>query len=268
MVCARLRIIWFYFLLIISFPFFVTDLQQSVAAENNHDQSNSQDLAKELAQTIAPLFNITLRDYYVASRWNRPDTANIVELQTTIPFEFAGQKNILRSDIPFRTASELGPGLSDTNVFDLIVFPYSVGFWGIGPILNFGINKGPGIDTLQAGPAAAFVITSAKRLSVGVLNKNLFSENVALSTLQPILQYKVSEVVTIGLGDLPLVYDWKNNHFAVVSLGIKAGVLFKVGQQPIGVFVDPQFNTKSNSQLYHWTIATGVTLPLKPLSGE
>jgi hypothetical protein len=226
------------------------------------------ELSRLLAQTVASLFSVTIQNYYVASHWSEPGTANIVDFRALVPFEVEGQENLMRIDIPFRTASELGPGLSDTRIFDLLTFEFPTGFWGVGPVFNLGINRGPGIDTVEAGPAATLMFTTIPKVSVGLLTQNVFSEHVAVSTLQPILVYQPSEAFTIGLGDLPLAYDWNRKQFAVVSVGFQAGVLIHAASQPIRLFVNPQFNTKSSTQLYQWTIATGVVLPLKPVGSK
>jgi hypothetical protein len=220
------------------------------------------DISKELSQTLSSLFSITIQNYLIASRWNFAGSANLVEFQSLIPFKVWEQKNILRLNVPFRTQSELGPGLSDVRIFDLLVFGTDNGFWGVGPAFNLGVNKGPGIDTVQVGPAAGFVFSSIKNLSIGLLNQNFFSDQVALSTLQPILVYRPGNIWTIGLGEFPLVYNWNTNQFAVFSVGFQLGVLIPVAEQPVRFFVNPQFNTKSNTQLYHWTVAFGVNLPI------
>lgn len=207
----------------------------------------------------------------MASRWNRPGTANAVEFRSLLPFKVWEQENLLRISLPFRTQSELGSGLSDARLFDLLIFDVGAdgsrsGFWGVGPVFNLGVNKGPGVDTFQVGPALALILTSIRSLSIGLLNQNFFSSQVAASTLQPILAYQATRTWSFSLGELPLVYDWKTNQFAVVSFGLQIGALFDIAKQPIRFFVNPQFNTKSNAQLYHWTIATGVTLPVAAIT--
>lgn len=227
--------------------------------------SSPKDVNPELAHPLGSLFSLTIRNYFIASRWNQPGTANVVEFQSVIPFEVWKQKNLTRLSVPFRTQSELGPGLSDVRLFDLLVFPTRRGFWGVGPVFNLGINRGPGVDALQGGPAAAFVIAPTEGLRVGFLNQNFFNEQVAFSALQPILSYQAGNSWTIGLGELPLVYNWNTDQFAVLSLGLQVGLLVQVAKQPVRFFVNPQFNTRSSTQLYQWTIAFGMTLPLKPV---
>lgn len=221
------------------------------------------EITQQLAQTLGFIFSITVQDYFIASRWNRPGSANLVETRLLTPFEVWGQKNLLRLSVPFRTESELGPGLSDVRLFDLLIFKMSGGFWGVGPVFNLGINRGPGIDTLQLGPAAAIIITSAK-LSIGALNQNFFSGDVAFTTLQPILVYQPTKSWTLSLGELPLVYNFKKSRFAVFSVGLQIGYTADIANQPVRFFINPQYNTRSSTQLYRWTFASGFTLPLLP----
>jgi hypothetical protein len=225
-------------------------------------RAEDESLAKRSAQSVASLFSITIQDYFIASRWNRPGTANVVEFRTLIPFRIWEQNNLMRLSVPFRTESELGPGLSDVRIFDLLMFGSSKLNWGVGPVFNLGINKGPGIDTLQAGPVAALVFSPSQHWSLGLLNQNLFSEQFAVSTLQPILTYAINRTWTLSLGELPLVYDWKKDRFSVFSIGLQIGVLVSVSKQPVRFFLNPQFNTQENTRYYHWTIASGVTIPI------
>lgn len=241
-----------------------TAIARGAATTADPGLASDDEVSQALSQTLSSLFSITIQDYFIASRWNRPGTANLVEFRTLTPFSLWGQNNLLRLNVPFRTESELGPGLSDVRLFDLVLFQTDSGFWGVGPVFNLGINRGPGIDTIQVGPVAAWVTTAIESLSIGILNQNFFSAQRAFSTLQPILVYRPSARWTIGLGELPLVYDWNDGQFAVFSIGVQIGLLFKAGSQPLRIFVNPQFNTKSSTQLYRWTIATGVTLPLLP----
>jgi hypothetical protein len=237
----------------------------SESPEDSRSLADHPELTKEAAQTIASLFSITLRDLFIASRWNLPGSANIAEVRTVVPFKIWEQNNLMRFSIPFQTHSEAGPGLTDIRIFDLIMFGQSKTIWGIGPVFNFGPNRGPNVDTFQAGPVAAFVFAPTKALSVGLLNQNLFSGQVALSTLQPIFVFQFAENWTIGLGELPLVYNWKSNSFAVVSIGLQLGFITRPGNQPIRIFLNPQYNTTSNTKLYQWTIASGITFLLSPL---
>ena len=231
---------------------------------DSYGATQRHDVSRDLAQTIASLFSITIQNYFVASRWDRPGTANVVEFRSVIPFKVWDQENLLRLDIPFRTESDLGPGLSDVRLFDLIMFKTKTGTWGIGPVVNLGINRGARTDSFQAGPAVAVVSDATPDLSLGLLSQNFFSSDVAISTVQPILTLGFAHIWSIGLGELPIVYNWKKRAFAVFSVGLQLGVLTEISKQPVRFFINPQFNTKSSSQLYQWTIAFGMTLPLSP----
>ncbi len=219
-------------------------------------------LTNEAAQSIAPLFNITLRDVFIASRWNRPGTSNFVEFRPSIPFKVWDQLNLLRITVPFRTHSELGPGLSDVQVFDLLGFKTDWGLWGLGPLVNLRVYRGPETDTVQTGPVFSVLLTSMRNWSFGLLNQNLFSSSISLSTFQPIAVYQFAPGWTIGLGELPITYNWKKGEFTLVSLGFQLGYLARIAQQPLRFFVNPQFNTQSSTQLYRWTIASGISFIL------
>lgn len=234
------------------------------ATSNADSASNDRNAtAKELAQTIASLFSITIQNYFIASQWDRPGTANVVDFRTLIPFKVWDQENLLRLDLPFRTQSALGPGLADSRLFDLLMFQTEKINWGVGPVFNLGVNRGPGVDAFQTGPAAAVTYSNSPAFSFGLLNQNFLSGQVTVTTLQPILVYNPGPVWTISLGELPLVYNWRKSQFAVFSVGLQVGALVKIARQPVRFFVNPQYNTKSSTELYQWTIASGMTLPLK-----
>lgn len=243
---------------------FILWIAFALLAQGVTAQGEERDLTMAMAQTLSALSSITVRDYFVASRWNRPGETNIVEFQSLTPFKAWDQENLMRLNIPFRTASDLGPGLSDVRLFDLVMLKTGVGFWGVGPVFNLGIYRGPGIDAFQAGPATTFVFTHSPWFSFGFLNQNFFSSQVALSTFQPIFVYRPTRVFTLSLGELPLVYNWKQGSFAVFSMGFQIGATANLAGQPVRLFLNPQYNTKSSTELYKWTIASGITLPLKP----
>jgi hypothetical protein len=250
-----------YFVIILLWNIFIASSAASdISKKVSSDDTNP---TKNLAQTLSSIFSITLQDYFIASRWNQSGSANLVQFRTLMPFQAWGRKNLLRLNIPFRTASELGPGLGDVQFFDLLLFETRSGFWGVGPVFNLGVNKGPGIDTLQVGPAVGFIISSNRAFSFGFLNQNLFSDQIGLSTVQPIFVYQPGAMWTVGLGELPIVYNWKSNQISVFSIGIQLGFLLEVAEQPVRFFLNPQFNTKNNTKLYQWTVATGITLPLQ-----
>jgi hypothetical protein len=242
---------------------YAAEIQEEPANQTNHG-----DLTQESSQTLASLASITIRDLFIASFWDRPGSANIVEFRSLLPFKVWNQKNLMRISVPFRTHSEIGTGLNFVRIFDLVLLGHPKTLWGIGPVVNFGTGQRPGADTFQAGPAVGAVISSIKNLSFGILNQNLLSGQVALSTLQPILVYKLSESWTIGLGELPLVYNWKKGEFSIFALGFQIGFVTKPGGQSIRVFLNPQYNTTSNTELYRWTIASGLTFILSPQSQQ
>lgn len=253
---VKLSFLTIEFLLLFSFGI------NSSLADNQPPQKN--DLTQESSQTLASLSSITFRDLFITSFWDRPGTANLVELRALIPFQVWKQKNLMRISIPFRTHSQFGSGLNFVRVFDLILFGERKSLWGVGPVANFGTNQRAGADPFQMGPAAGMVISTIKNLSYGFLNQNLLSGQVALSTLQPILVYKFSEAWTIGLGELPIVYNWKKSEFSIFAIGLQIGWVTRPGGQPVRIFLNPQYNTSSNTELYRWTIASGITIILSP----
>jgi hypothetical protein len=221
----------------------------------------NQDAEQEIAVPISKLFSLTLRDVWVPRQWNSQNQVNVVEFRPLVPFELGDRLNIMRITLPYRTTTANGPGLGDVRVFDLLTFGTRRGFWGIGPVFNLRANTLPVTDTIQGGFVLG-LIAYIKPWSFGLLNQNLFSDRIAASTLQPVLIYQLSERWTIGLGELPFVFDWKSLSRTFVPLGFQVG--FQAGpiRQPFRFFVNPQYNTRNVARAPQWTVTTGMTLPI------
>lgn len=220
-------------------------------------------LTLQSAQTLAALVNLTFRDTLAASRWNTPNTANTLEFRPMFPLILWNQMNLMRLVVPYRTKFDRGAGLGDTRIFDLISFKEKWGFWGVGPVVNFRVRIRPTDDTFQAGPVAAFVV-SRSGWAFGLLNQNLFSDHIAASTVQPILVYQFHKNWTVGLGELPFVYNWKDGLFTFVPIGFQVGFVAEIAGQAIRLFLNPQFNTKIKTGAPQWTVASGVTFLVLP----
>ena len=239
-----------------------------VSAAASPETEAPKDLTRSSAVPLASLFSLTFRDVWTPSRWNSSRAANTVDFRPLIPFKVWNQPNLTRITLPYRTEFDSGNGLGDVRIFDLVTFKTDRIFWGVGPAVNLRPDTPAGIDTFQSGLAAGAVV-SAGRWSVGVLTQSLFSSQVAATTIQPILTYKISESWTVGQGELPFVFDWKRTRFIYTPLGIQLGYLAKISGQAIRFFVNPQYNARNIARSARWTLASGVTfLILPPQPGE
>ena len=95
----------------------------------------------------------------------------------------------------------------------------------------------------------------------GVFSQNLFSfGDIASSQLQPILAYTMSTKVSVSLGDMQITYDWKKGRFVNLPPSVQANYITAVGQQPIRLFFNPQYNAKNEFGTRQWTLIAGVAL--------
>jgi hypothetical protein len=237
---------------------------QTPASQGGAPQAGQQaedNLAAAVVDPTASLKTITFQNKFSPSLWGVDDEQNDVDMQLGIPHSAFGQRNILRVTIPYTTSSATGTrGLSDVSVFNILLFPKKWGTLAIGAVASVGTNKGPGIDTFALGPAVGLIFKKHK-WTYGVFSQNLFSlDDTATTQLQPILAYTLNKKVSFALGDTQYTYDWKKERFVNLPLGVQVNYITHFGEQPIRLFVNPQYNMKNEFGSRKWTITTGLAL--------
>ena len=219
-------------------------------------------LSAQVVDPTSPLKTITFQNKYSPSLWGVKDRQNDVDTLLAVPFKFLGHLNILKATIPYNTSSASGNrGLSDVTIFDVMILPQKWGTLAVGPVWSFGVNKGSGVDTFAAGPAIGAVFKKEKWL-YGVFNQNLFSGSVATSQLQPILAYTVNRKISLALGDLQFIHDWKKDRWTQAPVGFQFNYIAMFGKQPVRLILGPQYNIKNEYGSRKWTFTTGFALIL------
>jgi hypothetical protein len=95
----------------------------------------------------------------------------------------------------------------------------------------------------------------------GVFSQNLFSlDDIATTQIQPILAYTVNKKVSLSLGDTQYTVDWDKGRFVNLPLGVQVNYITHFGEQPVRLFVNPQYNMKNEFGSRKWTITTGLAL--------
>jgi hypothetical protein len=186
-----------------------------------------------------------------------PDTQTL-EFRSTIPFMVWGHENLLRVTVPYDLEGNDAPGLGDVQIFDLVVFQQSWGRWGVGPSLELTPSSGSD-DTFRAGPAAG-AVTKNKHWTVGFLTQNFLSDDATESRLQPILAYKFDDVWSVGIGESEFRYDWNDDNWTQIPLGVEVDRIFDIHGQKLQIFINPQYNFQRDSSNSGWTLFLGVTL--------
>lgn len=224
-------------------------------------QAAEPSLAAKVIDPTASLQTITFQNRFSLSLWGVDDQQNDVDLQLSIAHNAFGRRNVLRVTVPYQTSSPTGArGLTDVSAFNVVVFPKKWGALGAGAVASVGTNKGPGVNTFALGPAVG-LIAKKGRWIYGAFSQNLFSlGDIAVTQLQPVVGYTVNRKVSLALGDVQHTYDWKKGRFVNVPLGVQANYIAHLGEQPIRLFVNPQYNLKNEFGSRKWAITTGFAL--------
>lgn len=199
-------------------------------------------LAQEAEDPTASLMALQIADWYTLRHHNLDDEdANAIVLRPVVPFATGSLNHILRVTMPFVTDSPvLGSGLSDTTVFDLLVFDQRWGRWGVGPVTLLPTGGAArGAQQWALGPAAGFT-TRTGGLLWGLFNQNLLRlvgdddrDAIYVSSLQPILNYALGRGWTVGSSEMSVTYDWRTGRWASIPLGGKVSKLVRPGGFPV-----------------------------------
>jgi hypothetical protein len=218
-------------------------------------------LAAKVTDPTSPLTSITFQNKFSPSLWGIDDEQNEVDVQLAVPFKFLGKQNILRATVPYLTSTPTGNrGLSDVSLFHIFLFPKKWGTFVLGEVASFGVNKGPGVDTLAAGPAVGVVFKKEKWV-YGFFNQNLFSaDDIATTQIQPILAYTFNKKISVAFGDQQFTYDWHKGRFVLVPVGFQLNYIARLGNQPVRFLFGPQYNITNEPGTRKWTFTTGFAL--------
>lgn len=212
---------------------------------------DGQSLEQAAADPTASLANIQLGTWYTSSFWNLPDeTANIINLRSAYPFKWGQTSHIFRVTVPIITSNPfLSSGLSDTTVFDLVVFDKPWGRWGVGPVALLPTGgSSRGADKWAVGPAIGFV-ASKPDMVWGVFNQNLFTvagdsqrADVNVSIIQPILNRQLGGGWSLGTSEMSVTWDWESSEWSSLPLGFSLAKLTKPGGIPVRWSAQYEYN--------------------------
>jgi len=214
-------------------------------------------LAEQAVDPTASLMSLQLFDNFTADLWQQDGTSNEVLFRAAIPFRAWKAPNIFRATVTYTTGGVRGSGIESAQLFDLVVIPESWGRWGLGPLVSFQRDGGPGgPGPFAAGFAVGFTMKLGRWL-IGLFNQNLFGRNVAISQLQPILAYQLGDGWTLSLGDAQFPFDWNGMDLVAAPLSVQLGKVVEIAGQPVRFFVNPQYNLVNRAGADRWTIGAG-----------
>ncbi len=200
-----------------------------------------QSLEQAASDPTASLMSLQFSDWYAFDYHKIDEDDNSLVFRSAIPFAIGEQKHILRFTLPFITDHPaLDNGLSDTTVFDLLVFERSWGRFGVGAVglLPTG-GSGRGAEKWGLGPAVGFVARQEGYL-FGLFNQNVFTvageeerDDINISSFQPIFNYKLGSGWSMSFSEMQITYDWENSRWSNLPLGAGINKLHKFGELPV-----------------------------------
>jgi hypothetical protein len=222
------------------------------------------ELARQATDPTASLLAMNFIGDYTGGFYG-PDAGDDDALDLTfrpaIPFTAFGKANILRITMPYRLSGRGEDGPGDIGIFNIVVTGESWGRWGAGLVASlFSNDAAP--DDFAIGPAIGAVYNVSKKLNVGAFSQNVFAGDTAVSQLQPVIAYQLGQGWSLSAGDLQFAYDWKNDRWLSIPIGIQLGKVTRVGKQPVRWAVNPQYQLKDDPGLEEWSVALTFTLLL------
>ena len=247
------------------FHLFVLGAVLAVAGESASAQT-AEELSVEATDPTASLFQLNLIGDITPGYNGADESGFALRFQPVIPFQAWGWNNILRIQAPYQT-SGLGPeGLNEITIFDLVLVDEAWGRWGVGPVLQLAEGASGRDAQFGIGPALGGVYGVNPDLNVGLFNQNLFGDDLAVSSFQPIVAYQLGNGWALATGDLQFVFDWHDGRWAQVPLGFQLGVVRPILGQPMRFFVNPQWNLVDREGTFDSRILIGMTL-IAPTGG-
>jgi hypothetical protein len=221
---------------------------------------HGESVSEKVINPIEFLMRFTVENKYSPSVWDSRGEQNEVEGQFVIPFEAFTRQNLARIKIFFETSSPDGThGLSESEAFDLMLFPRRWGTFGLGVTAHMTAQTSNSLGVVAPGPAVGAVVKHGK-WKYGVFNQNFLSHTLAQTELQPILGYAFNPKWGAEIGDAQYKYDWKKDRFTLIPLSGQVNRILSRGKDHIHLFFRAQYNLKNESGSDMWTLAAGISL--------
>ncbi|MFO8152948.1 hypothetical protein [Thioalkalivibrio sp.] len=220
---------------------------------------DTEELARKTADPTASLMSLNLRHTRIPSFHGIDGSAGTSQFQTVIPFRAWDTSNILRATVNYNNSGPAPGGLSDVTIFNLLVFDRPWGRWGAGPVAQLLPGRDGDADTFAIGPAAGLV-ASRGRWTYGMFNQNLFGDDVAISSLQPVLAYQMGNGWALAAGDAQWTYDWDRSKFVNLPIGVQLSKVMSVGGQSVKWSINPEYNLRDLDGLPEWNVRFGLSL--------
>lgn len=219
----------------------------------------TEELARKAADPTASLMSLNLRYTQIPSFHGLDGSAGSSQFQAVIPFRAWNTSNILRATVNYTNSGPAADGLSDVTIFNLLVFEKPWGRWGAGPVAQLLPDRGGNSDTFAIGPAVGFVVSSG-RWTYGLFNQNLFGDDIAISSLQPVLAYQMGNGWALAAGDAQWTRDWDRGKFVNLPVGVQLSKVSHIGGQAVKWAINPEYNLRNLDGVPKWTVRLTLSL--------
>jgi hypothetical protein len=234
------------------------------AQSTTQSQAREENISEKVINPIAFLTRLTAENKDSPSLWDTHGEENQVESQLVMPFMAFAKENLARIKTFFTTSKPDGThGLSESEIFDLVLFPRSWGTLGAGITAQLTAETSSQLGSIAPGPAVGVVARHGK-WKYGFFNQNFLSDTVAQTELQPILAYAFNQKWSAEIGDAQYTYDWKKDRVTTIPLSGQLNRILSLAHQEVHLFFQGQYNAKNDSGSTKWTLTSGISLIVEP----
>ena len=242
--------------------------QDSGSAPAGGDEQSEGNLTTKATNPVGALIQLQLQNLFVPESDNSSGSANTGIIQPVIPYALADggyfQNIITRPTVPIVTTPKVN-GNRETGMGDITVLTAPTHtaagskrgeFTTWGPIaaltLPTASDPGTGADVWSAGPGVIAVTNLARENGDNVMLGGLIyhlwglegqedDADVNKTVLQPVVIYKFKSLFDqdnwyVRNPDDTWTYDWEEDEWNQIPLGVFAGRVLNIGQQPVNIF--------------------------------
>jgi len=210
-----------------------------------------------------PATYVSAEDELSPGYYGEAGSSNQINWRAQIPYGNSATYYV-RIKLPVVTSA---PPESITGAGDLAVTNFAVldAAWVGGVTLRFPTaNDSLGTHKYSLGPAFGYTVTRG-RWTLGFSEESYFSiagpasyPSVGKSQLSPTLRLGLSNGWSVGFSTMQFTYDWVNNRWTDVPLGLRLEKRGIAGLQSLDVYADAERNLAHTEDTPGWTFRSAL----------